>query len=117
MRWLKIRHPRLTPPGIELKLLGWLPKLLIASAAAIVAVPLLARALLDQRNADTAKQIVTIDIFAIAATVTMLAAAFTVAIGCIVVHIMKGPAYVADPLPVSHADTPVEGERTDEAHH
>ena len=33
----------------------------------------------------------------------------TVAIGCVVVHIMKGPAYVADGLPVSHADRPKRG--------
>ncbi len=36
----------------------------------------------------------------------LITAVFTVAIGCVVVHIMKGPAYVADSLPVSHADAP-----------
>ena len=30
----------------------------------------------------------------------------TVAIGCVIVWLMKGPAYVADGLPVSHSDTP-----------
>jgi hypothetical protein len=31
---------------------------------------------------------------------------FTVAIGCVIVMIMKGPAYVADAYPVSHRDQP-----------
>jgi len=30
----------------------------------------------------------------------------TVAIGCVVVMLMKGPGYVADGLPVSHSDKP-----------
>jgi hypothetical protein len=30
----------------------------------------------------------------------------TVAIGCVVVWVMKGPAYVADAYPVSHANRP-----------
>jgi len=30
----------------------------------------------------------------------------TVAIGCVIVTIMKGPAYVADAYPVSHRDQP-----------
>lgn len=31
---------------------------------------------------------------------------FTLAIGCVVVMLMKGPGYVADALPVSHSDKP-----------
>jgi hypothetical protein len=30
----------------------------------------------------------------------------TVAIGCVIVMVMKGPAYVADSYPVSHGDAP-----------
>ncbi len=30
----------------------------------------------------------------------------TVAIGCVVVMLMKGPGYVADPMEVSHSDRP-----------
>jgi hypothetical protein len=33
-------------------------------------------------------------------------AVLTVAIGCVVVMLMKGPAYVADGLAVSHSDRP-----------
>ena len=48
------------------------------------------------------------DIFAVSISVTLLTAVFTVAIGCIVVRIMKGPAYVADAYPVSHANRPAD---------
>ena len=30
----------------------------------------------------------------------------TVAIGCVIVMVMKGPAYVADAYPVPHSDSP-----------
>jgi hypothetical protein len=33
-------------------------------------------------------------------------AVLTIAIGCVVVIVMKGPAYVADGLAVSHSDQP-----------
>ena len=39
---------------------------------------------------------------------------FTVAIGCAIVMIMKGPAYVADAYPLSHSDYPVQGPVRDE---
>jgi xanthine/uracil permease len=43
-------------------------------------------------------------------------AVLTVAIGCVVVMLMKGPGYVADGLEVSHSDQPrkdIEGDRGD----
>jgi hypothetical protein len=33
-------------------------------------------------------------------------AVFTVAVGCAIVWIMKGPAYVADPYPLSDSEQP-----------
>ena len=33
-------------------------------------------------------------------------AVLTVAIGCVIVAIMKGPAYAADSFPVEHSDRP-----------
>lgn len=40
---------------------------------------------------------------------------FTVAIGCVVVMLMKGPGYVADGLPVSHSDKPRKEAQADDA--
>ena len=34
------------------------------------------------------------------------AAVLTIAIGCVIVWLMKGPAYVADGYEVSHSDKP-----------
>ena len=75
-----------------------------------VALAVLVRVMPPQAGVDVAKHIRSVDIFAIATTVTFWTAVFTVAIGCVVVHVMKGPAYVADPYPVEHADQPDTGE-------
>ena len=47
-----------------------------------------------------------VDIAAIALIVTAWTAALTLAIGCCVVVIMKGPAYVADRYDLSDAESP-----------
>ena len=83
-----------------------LPLMTLAGTLAVVALPVLVRILPSAPEADRAKHIRSVDIFAIATEITLIAAVFTVALGCIVVHIMKGPAYRADSLPVEHADRP-----------
>lgn len=55
----------------------------------------------------TAEKYVTgVGIAAVATALTAWTAAFTIAIGCLVVMIMKGPAYVADSYPLSDAEEP-----------
>lgn len=61
---------------------------------------------------EVAKRLLNIDIFAIGLAVVHVTAVGTVAIGCVVVVIMKGPAYVADGIPVVDAESP---EAADEA--
>jgi hypothetical protein len=78
----------------------------------VLALPVIVRFWPGQPGMDSAKHIRSVDIFAIATEITLLVAVFTVAIGCVVVHIMKGPAYVADSLPVSHADRPRRDKRS-----
>jgi hypothetical protein len=46
-----------------------------------------------------------IDYVSIATGLTFLTAILTVSIGCILVKIMKGPAYVADAYPLPDAPT------------
>lgn len=106
MKWLNRIHGRQTPPGREVQILRKLPLITVAGTLAILALPVIARVWPAQPGVDTAKHIRSVDIFAIATEITLLTAVFTVAIGCVVVHIMKGPAYVADAFPVSHADRP-----------
>jgi hypothetical protein len=106
MNWLTRRHGRKTPPGLEMRIWKKLPLITLAGTLTVAALPVLVRILPGTPGADRAKHIRSVDIFAIATEITFVAAVFTVAIGCVVVHIMKGPAYRADSLPVEHADRP-----------
>ena len=106
MSWLTKLHGRKTPPGLEVRILKMLPRITVLGTLTILAMPVMVRFWPEQPGVDAAKHIKSVDIFAIATEITLITAVFTVAIGCVVVHIMKGPAYVADSLPVSHSDRP-----------
>ena len=113
MNWLTKRHGRKTPPGLEMRIWKKLPLMTVAGTLAVAALPVLVRILPSAPAVDRAKHIRSVDIFAIATEITLIAAVFTLAIGCVVVHIMKGPAYRADSLPVEHADRPKQDEPGD----
>ena len=83
-----------------------LPKALLIGTLIPASLSVIARLLPPAEDIDPAKAILNVDIFSIATTITVWTAVFTVAIGCIVVVIMKGPAYVADAYPVAHANRP-----------
>lgn len=106
MNWLTRIHGRKTPPGLEVQILRKLPRVILVGTLTILALPVIVRFWPAQPGVDAAKHIKSVDIFAIATEITLITAVFTVAIGCVVVHVMKGPAYVADAMPVSHADRP-----------
>lgn len=106
MDLFKKLHGRRVAPGLEIKVLRKLPSLTLVGSLIPLALAILVRVLPPEPGVDTAKHVKTIDIFAIASEIAFLTAVFTVAIGAIVVHIMKGPAYVADAYPVSHSDHP-----------
>lgn len=99
-------HGRHVPPGLEREILKKLPHITLAGLLIPVALAVLVRLLPVQPGVDVAKHVKTVDIFAIATAITFLTAILTLAIGCIVVYIMKGPAYVADAYPLQHADRP-----------
>ena len=96
---------------MELRILRRLPVVTLVASLAVLALPVLARLMPLEPGVDPSKAARTVDIFAIATEITLLVAAFTVAIGCVVVHIMKGPAYAADSMPVQHADRPATRQR------
>ena len=81
MNWLKIRHGRLVPPGLEITILRKLPLITFVGTLLILALPVIARTLPAQAGIDQAKHIKTVDLFAIATEITLLTAVFTVAIG------------------------------------
>lgn len=108
MNWLKkLPGYQRTPYGFELRLLRMLPRLTVAGTLAPALASLIARLYFDQGSAaEIARQVQTFDIAMIAVAVLVWTAALTIAIGCIIVWLMKGPAYVADGYEVSHSDKP-----------
>ena len=78
----------------------------LAAGTAIPAFCYILAPLFTHGVADTEKYLTGVGILAIATVLTVWTAAFTVAIGCLVVMIMKGPAYVADRYPLSDAEQP-----------
>ena len=106
MKLLKKLHGRRVPPGMEMQILRMLPRITLVGLLIPMALSVLVRLVPADAATDATKHVTTVDIFAIAVTITFLTAVLTVAIGCVVVHIMKGPAYVADAYPVAHADRP-----------
>ena len=99
-------HGRRVPPGLEWQILRRLPHITLVGSLIPVALAVLVRILPPEPGVDIAKHVRSVDIFAIATAITFFTAVLTVAIGCIVVYIMKGPAYVADAYPLQHSERP-----------
>ncbi|MEM7706645.1 MAG: hypothetical protein AAF358_13885 [Pseudomonadota bacterium] len=90
-------HVRRTPPGLELTLLRKMPLLCLVTTLSVGSLSAVARWFPSNDSLESvAKQIASVDIFVIATVVTLWTVLLTVSIGCVVVHILKGPAYVAD---------------------
>ena len=106
-------HDHSAPPGLERRILRLLPKALLIGTLIPVSLSILVRLLPHADDVDPDKAVLNVDIFSFAAALTLWAAVLTVAIGCIVVVIMKGPAYVADAYPVAHANRPRNEDTTD----
>ncbi|MGB5716753.1 MAG: hypothetical protein WBN81_06630 [Gammaproteobacteria bacterium] len=103
----KLPNSRREPPGLEWTILKKLPKVLFAGTLIPLAISLSCRLFEPQGTAaEIAKQIKSVDIMCIAMLVTLWMAALTVAIGCCVVLIMKGPAYVADSYELPDSERP-----------
>lgn len=107
-------HGRKTPPGMELAILRKMPVVFLVATLLPVVLSVISRVF---PNGDTAaeatKHIATVDIFVIASIATIWTALLTVTIGCVLVHIMKGPAYVADSYALDSRDTPTRPDEDD----
>lgn len=109
MKILKKLNTPKQPPGLEWKIFKRLPRLFLASTLIPLMVSLLGRLVYPfDSDVDRLKEITSIDIFSIAMGVTLWTAVFTLAIGCIVVIIMKGPTYVADSYEMKDSNYPVQ---------
>lgn len=103
----KLPNSRRSPPGLERTILRKLPQWLIGGTLIPLFVSLATRLSPPEGStAQVAKHIATVDILAIAAGITVWTAVLTVAIGCVVVVLMKGPAYVADAYELIDAERP-----------
>ena len=106
MNWLRKIEARQTPPGAEMRILKRLPRITLIGTLLLLAMPALVRILPSDPTIDAAKRVRSVDIFAIAAEISLITLVVTIAIGCVIVYIMKGPAYAADSMPVEHSDRP-----------
>ena len=116
MNWLKKlpQSPR-SESGLEWRLWRKLP--LIALAGTVL--PLLALGLVHlladpNGSAADARWLQMVDYMVGGLVVFHWSMVATVAIGCVIVMVMKGPGYVADGLRVSHSDQPRASMETDE---
>ena len=94
-------------PGLEWAILKKLPLTLLLGTIFPLVISLVNRWIPPEGTAvQIAKHINIVDIISIANVITVWTAVFTVAIGCFVVVVMKGPGYVADAYELVDAERP-----------
>lgn len=96
-----------TPYGFELRLLRWIPSLLLAGTVLPALAAWLARWFVTQGSAaEIERYLQMFDYAMIGVAILLWTAGLVIAFGCVIVWLMKGPAYVADGYNVSHSDQP-----------
>lgn len=108
MSWLnKLPGYQRTPYGFEWRLFKRLPLVLLAGTVLPALAAWLARFVLTQGSAsEIERRVQGFDFLMVGIVAFVWTAVLTVGIGCIIVWLMKGPAYVADGYEVSHSDKP-----------
>jgi len=105
----KLPGSRREPPGLEWTVLRKLPMVLLASTVIPALCTLAARLFITGDSAiEIAKQVQLNDYLAIGVVIFMWTVVLTVGIFCIIVLLMKGPAYVADPYELPDSPHPKE---------
>ena len=109
-------HNHRYPPGIERQILRKIPKYLLASICIPLFMVILVRlpfieSLFTRTAEEVAKLHTTIDFLAIALFISVLPIIVVVTIGCVIVVLMKGPAYTADAYKLEDADKPDEDDK------
>ena len=108
MAWLnKLPGYQRTPYGFEWRLLKLLPHILLAGTVLPALFSWVARFVPTQGStSEIERSLQTFDFFMVGVAMFVWTAGLTVGIGCVIVWLMKGPAYVADGYEVSHSDKP-----------
>lgn len=108
MSWLrKLPDSHRYPPGLEWRLLRRMPHILFIGTLLPGLAALLARAWPMSGSAqEIAAVLKMVDIYAISAVILHWTAVLTVTLACVIVWLMKGPAYVADAYTLPDSDRP-----------
>lgn len=112
MNWLRKLpgHHHRHPAGLEWRLLRRMPAILVIGTLLPALAALAARAWpLTGSAREIAATLRLVDIYAIGAVTLHWAVVLTVTIACVIVWLMKGPAYVADAYPLPDAERPAPG--------
>lgn len=111
MKYLsKLPNYRRAPPGLELKILKKMPIVLFGGTVVPLFFSLASRVYpLDGTAQRIARQHELVDILSIASVLAVWMTVLTIAIGCITVVLMKGPAYVADAYDLVDSERPATG--------
>ena len=100
-------HNHRCADGLERVILKKLPKVLLGGIFVPMFMAIFVRLMpMSGTATEIEKFQISIDILAIALCFTVISAAFTVTIGCVIVMLMKGPAYVADAYELDDSDKP-----------
>ncbi len=108
MNWFnKLPGFQRSAAGLEWKIWRKLPLVLLTGTVLpLLGLGLVHLGLNDATTELSQRQLLLADYITVAVVVLHWTSVFTVGIGCVIVMIMKGPAYVADGFEVSHSDQP-----------
>lgn len=107
MSWFNKLHNRNQPAGLEWQMLKKLPYVLIVGTLLPAYIAIFTRMLFILTPEDQIEKIISfVDILSIGVVITLWTAVFTIAIGCVMVIVMKGPAYIADNYPLQDSSRP-----------
>ena len=107
MNWLqKLPNSRRSASGAEWLIWRKLPMIFAVGTALPLLALLTLHWLTDSTAPADARWLQMADYLVMGVVLVHWTAVLTVGIGCVIVMLMKGPAYVADGYPVSHSDQP-----------
>jgi hypothetical protein len=108
MNWLqKLPGFQRSPHGLEWALLRLMPTVCVAGTLLPALLAFAARFFITASNAaELARNIQLFDFAMVGLVIFIWTLVLTVTIGCVIVWLMKGPAFVADGFEVSHSDAP-----------
>ncbi len=108
MNWLrKLPGFKQTPYGLEWRVLRLMPAVLMAGTVLPALLSFIARFFITAgSDAELIRKIQLFDFVMIGFVIFIWTLVLTLTIGCVIVWLMKGPAYVADGFEVSHSDAP-----------